>query len=276
MQNNNLTHLGSRSTEYIDKYDPSLLEKIDRLDRRKEYSWPIFGEDVWTAFEFTFLLLSGKPSNHILRIHTSAHSRYIFESKSLKLYLNSFSNTTFKDFDTVIGLITKDLSNLAGLPVKVYNISENFSSPEDVYSGFRCIDELEVEVKDYDYKPLLLKVKPLDSFQVKQQRIYSDLLRSRCEQTGQPDSGRVIINLVANKMMVDEKAFLQYIISFRNKQQFHEPICEQIYNDLFELLNPIKLVVICQYTRRGGIDINPVRSNEEIFTSMPLPKLIQQ
>lgn len=282
----NLTKLGS-NTEYKSQYDPSLLELIDRSSRRKDYSAPMVGVDVWTCFEVSFLLPSGIPYYMVLRIYNSSDSKFIFESKSLKLYLNSFNNTIFNDEKKVIETIENDLSKIVQSKVEVIRELE-FSN--NLYDKCFCLESMlecqSVKISNYTYSKQVLQtfsnyIKEGSLIKLHHHNIdmFSDLLRSNCEITNQPDWGRVYISYVPNENLLKYTSLLEYIVSYRNHQEFHEPTCERIYNDLYEILQPKELTVICQYTRRGGIDINPIRSTsldkvKEI--QYKLPKLIQQ
>jgi 7-cyano-7-deazaguanine reductase len=272
----NLTKLGNSKVEYTNQYDKSQLEPIPRAPRRTTYTAPMIGGDVWTCFEVSFLTKTGLPWTGVLRIVNPASSTNIFESKSLKLYLNSFNNTVFNSVEDALKTIEIDLTELAGAPVSATQIKK-FND----FNPVRCL-EIEfpkTEVTEYEYNPKLLKVVKRKEQISTKISCYSDLLRSNCEITNQPDWGRVSIEYkVANKY-IDPQSLLKYIVSFRNHQEFHEPTCERIYNDLYELLQPEELTVICQYTRRGGIDINPIRTTNPSKVNIlieRLPKLLQQ
>lgn len=259
--------LGSK-TEYKSEYDPSLLDFFSRDSRRENNLIPIFGWDIWRAYELSFLLPTGKPWFGVIQIINPAKSGNIFESKSLKLYLNSFNNTVFESIDDVLQQIKKDLSIGTENSIKIQVITHFKQLIDDQYIN---LDSLSINKLEYSYNRNLL---------IREERasehppFFTNLLRSNCEVTNQPDWGRVSVYYKSN-FSLNLESFLRYIISFRNHQGFHEIVCEMIYYDLYELLQPQELVVICQYTRRGGVDINPIRSN--FFRPCPvLPKLIQQ
>lgn len=265
-----------KSTEYKSHYDPSLIDVFPRTPRREGYTAPMFGVDVWTCYEFSFLLPSGRPYFTVLRIYNNADSPNIFESKSLKLYLNSYNNTFFANVRHAMESIKYDLSQRVESEIMVREIkSLDFDTLE------KSMDESNLDMKtsklvisDYEYNPSLLQVEPRGELIDKKH--FSNLLRSNCEVTNQPDWGRVTIYYKAFKE-IDQDSLLRYIISFRNHQGFHEIVCERIYNDLYELLvDPLYLAVLCQYTRRGGIDINPYRSNENHIYYSLFTKLLQQ
>lgn len=273
-----LKALGTNTT-YTDKYDSSLLEVFPRDKRREGLTAPMNGADIWTAFEVSFLKPNGIPEYLVLRISNLATSKNIFESKSLKLYLNSFNNTTLKNKEELVSIIQRDLFKLVFGYVEVVEVTK-FQS-DFIYYGSRKLEDFskELVVREYQYNPSLLKTKEAKPGRVELVELYSDLLRSNCEITNQPDWGRVFIKYEPGEKEVTYESLLEYIISIRTHQAFHEPTCEMIYNDLFELLQPKKLLVLCQYTRRGGIDINPVRYTHSTLLSIDLinlPKLIQQ
>jgi 7-cyano-7-deazaguanine reductase len=283
MQNDKLTKLGSNKTEYIDIYNPDLLEAIEREPRRVGYIAPMNGYDIWTAFEFSYLKPNGLPDFCVLRIYNPASSKYIFESKSLKLYLNSFNNTRFENRLAAMAEVKETLSRFVGSEVTVMEVSY-FKNEHPYHYNSTCLesvfcDPTDIYIDKYEYDKSLLKLNmssTLTNF-----IFHSNLLRSNCEKTKQPDYARVLIRYEKKEKTIDMRSLLKYIVSYRKHQEFHEPTCERIYNDLFEILEPKVLTVICQYTRRGGIDINIVRStdarvNDPLNTILNLPKLIQQ
>lgn len=273
-----LKALGS-TTNYTDKYDKTLLEEFPRTPRRKSLTAPMNGADIWTAFEVSFLQPNGLPCFLVLRISNPADSKNIFESKSLKLYLNSFNNTIVEDKNTLLDIISRDLTSIAEGFVEVIEV--DFFREPCLYFDARKLESFvkDLVISEYEYNPKLLRTKEIKFGRVGIVELYSDLLRSNCEITNQPDWGRVYISYEPGGREVTYESLLEYIISIRTHQAFHEPTCEMIYNDLFELLKPKKLLVLCQYTRRGGIDINPIRyTHRELAPEylVHLPKLIQQ
>lgn len=264
-----LSILGSK-VSYEETYSTKQLERIDRESRRSGYV-EMFGGDIWTAFEFSFLLPNKLPQYHVLRIFNPVNSKYIFESKGLKLYLNSFNNTVFSDLDTAIKVIEKDLSELAN-GIIIVKVIRSFLETDIYLNSTFLEDEFSDEIHTYNYSPELLEVvdKPTSV------KLRSNLLRSNCEITNQPDFAHIYIEY-SGRRSVSNNSLLKYLISYRKHQEFHEPTCERIYQDLFKRLQPDRLTVICQYTRRGGIDINPVRSSHFLdINNLHLPKLIQQ
>jgi len=272
--------LGVKEVEYKSQYDKTLLVPINREERRKEYVHPMFGVDVWTAFEVSYLLPNGLPQFKVLRVENPADSINIFESKSFKLYLNSFNNTVFSSLEEVVNTIQCDLTELTRKEVSVVEV-EKFKDEKDMYEYCTCLESLkEIEICKYTYDKSILKTIELNKSETVAitRKFYSDLLRSNCEITNQPDWGRIYIEYVPNLKLIDQTSLLQYIVSYRNHQEFHEPTCERIYQDLYSLLDLKELTVICQYTRRGGIDINPIRSSNisKVNKVKSLPKLIHQ
>lgn len=258
-----------RDVEYKSQYSVESLFAINREERRNNYV-PMFGVDVWTAYEFSFLLPNNLPQYKVIRIYNPCNSVNIFESKGLKLYLNSFNNTVFNDLESAIHTVSVDLTQLAGEVVEVEVVDE-FSN-----DWMKTFPELESEfaedITTFEYNPSLLTVESTPYSDT----VISNLLRSNCEITNQPDWARVFITYRGDRK-VTRDSLLRYIVSYRNHQEFHEPTCERIYQDLFKVLQPAFLTVICQYTRRGGIDINPIRSNRPIEKNIRnLGKLLQQ
>lgn len=275
MQNTENITLGKKVT-YKDQYDPSILFPINREERRKDYT-KMYGADVWTCFEVSYLLQSGLPQFMVLRIVNPADSVNIFESKSLKLYLNSFNNTKFNSKEQVIETIKKDLDKLTGGDVTVVEM-KTFLQNEPVPAQLL---ENQVELSDqeftYNYDPTLLKV--IEVSEIVEESFVSNLLRSNCEITNQPDWARIQITY-RGKKQIDKESLLRYIVSYRKHQEFHEPTCERIYQDLFKILEPETLAVQCNYTRRGGIDINPIRSSHPLsdlhVTDKQLAQMIEK
>lgn len=268
--------LGKKVT-YKDQYDPSILFPINREERRHDYT-KMYGADVWTCFEVSYLLQSGLPQFMVIRIVNPADSINIFESKSLKLYLNSFNNTKFDSKKQVIDTIKKDLDELTGGNVTVTEMC-NFVTPTFTNNS-NWLLENQVQCTDqeftYNYDPSLLKVVDEKADEV----LVSNLLRSNCEITNQPDWARIVI-MYKGKKAIDKESLLRYIVSYRKHQEFHEPTCERIYQDLYKILEPEYLYVQCNYTRRGGIDINPIRCSKPLQTSdielaLSITKTLQQ
>lgn len=270
-----ITKLGNK-VGYSSQYDPTQLEFIPRAPRRKDYTAPMYGVDIWTCYEVSFLTMEGVPQFHVLRIVNPANSENIFESKSLKLYLNSFNNTRFENLSDVIERIKLDLSISVGATVDVVEL-KTFCYIDNIV-GIDFLS-LGMTMNEYKYNPNLLEASIWKSSDICKVTFSSDLLKTNCEITNQPDWATVIVSYWSKKEL-DQKSFLKYIVSYRDHQEFHEPTCERIYNDLYKLLEPEFLTVVCQYTRRGGIDINPIRTTDPtlILKQLPftLPKRLHQ
>ncbi len=265
------SQLGKAST-YIDQYDRSLLFPIPRSEKRAEIgitsNLPFMGADLWTAFELSWLNAKGKPQIAIAQITVPCETPCIVESKSVKLYFNSFNNTRFAGSnhgaDAVREAIALDIGAATfGKPhgegrVGVKLISFDAFSQEKVQEldGVN-LDRLDVECTHYTPAPHLLSA-ALDEQPVTE-ALVSHLLKSNCLVTGQPDWGSVQINYSGPQ--IDQGGLLQYIVSFRNHNEFHEQCVERIYMDVMQRCKPTKLAVFARYTRRGGVDINPFRTS---------------
>ncbi|QZE14671.1 NADPH-dependent 7-cyano-7-deazaguanine reductase QueF [Halosquirtibacter laminarini] len=260
-----------KKVAHPDKYDPSVLVAIPRELNRSIYdidsnSLPFIGFDAWHAYEVSFLTDKGMPVVGVMKFVVSSDSACLVESKSLKLYLNSFNMSSFgstvKDaIDHVELLITKDLSELLQTSVSVAIRTKNIyhASPFSDYDKLESFIEIDdLKIHDYSENVSLLEVVP--NVLHEEIRWCSDLLRSNCKVTFQPDWGSIYIHIEGDHIVTPE-SLLAYIVSMRNETHFHEEICELVFVRLQRLLNPKKLMVGCVYTRRGGIDICPFRSN---------------
>lgn len=251
--------LGKQSS-YISTYTPELLFSIPRAEKRKEIGingaeLPFVGEDLWNAYEISWLDKKGKPEVAIGQFIIPCDSPNIIESKSLKLYLNSFNQTKFSSMDEVSSMIAKDLSQYTGKPVEVtlFHVDKHpFVIKEP--SGI-CLDKLDIECETYLPDICLLKTEKQDV----EETLYSNLLKSNCLVTGQPDWGSIIIHYAGKQ--INHASLLKYIISLRNHPEFHEQCVERIYLSIMKKCRPLKLLVKALYTRRGGIDINPSRQS---------------
>ncbi|MEM4987072.1 NADPH-dependent 7-cyano-7-deazaguanine reductase QueF [Collimonas sp. H4R21] len=253
---------------YQTQYQPSLLFPIARLGKREEIgisgTLPFFGVDIWNAYEVSWLSLRGKPQVAIATFTVPADSPNIIESKSFKLYLNSFNQTRLADKDALLQLLRTDISDGFGAPVHVtLATAEAFSGLKLQEPQGLLLDRLDIEVDEYQPNPSLLKSDP-DQVVV-EETLVSHLLKSNCLVTGQPDWGSVQIHYVG--AAIDQESLLKYLISFREHNEFHEQCVERIFMDLMRNCRPQKLSVYARYTRRGGLDINPWRSN--FSTSQP-------
>lgn len=265
--------LGQQS-EYPDKYSAELLFAIERAESRATLGLsgdlPFHGVDVWNAWELTWLASNGQPRVATVEISVPADSPNIVESKSLKLYLNSFAMTSFASADAVRELFSADLGRCTGSDVKV-TLAE-LPAPEDTVVAVlpgACIDELDVACDSPHVDAALLKS---DENEIVTESLHSHVLRSLCPVTSQPDLGSVLISYSGPK--IDRASLLRYIVSFRKHNDFHEACVERIFLDILAQCRPAKLTVYARYQRRGGIDINPFRSNFE--TEVPNLRLWRQ
>ena len=257
-----------KASAYVDQYQPSLLFPIPRLGKREEIgisgSPPFFGADLWTAFELSWLNLRGKPQVAIAHVTVPCESPNIIESKSFKLYLNSFNNTRFTDASEVQARLRADLSEAAwrGAPhagsVGVKLLAPEVFDREPVHEldGLN-LDRLDIECQHYTPAPELLSAQVGEAPVT--ETLTSHLLKSNCLVTGQPDWGSVQIRY--SGAQIDQAGLLAYLVSFRNHNEFHEQCVERIFMDLWRRCQPIKLSVYARYTRRGGLDINPFRTS---------------
>ncbi len=255
-----------KSSQYADKYDPSLLYPVPRAHNREQLGldcaepMPFFGEDVWHGYELSWLNRKGKPQVALARFVFAFDSENIVESKSFKLYLNSFNQTQFDSHEQVKSVLAKDLSQCAKGRVDVQLFGPNlveYFTPTGL-PGI-CIDDLDISIDQYDLDPSLLE-NAFDGNEIVEQTLHSHLLKSNCLITNQPDWASVMIRYRGRK--ISQAALLKYLISFRTHNEFHEQCVERIYTDIERYLNPEKLTVVAYYTRRGGLDINPCRSSE--------------
>ncbi len=261
-----------KSSPYVDQYDPALLFPIARQTKRDEIgitaSLPFMGADLWTAYELSWLNARGKPQVAIAQITIPCESPCIAESKSVKLYFNSFNNTRFEGIDhgaaQVREAIALDLgAATSGKPrgqarVGVKLITSDLFANEKIQElqGTQ-LDRLDVECTHYAPAPELLTAQFGE--QPVTESLVSHLLKSNCLVTNQPDWGSVQINYSGPQ--IDQAGLLKYIVSFRNHNEFHEQCVERIYMDVWQRCKPTTLSVFARYTRRGGVDINPFRTS---------------
>ena len=257
-----------KASAYADQYDPALLFPIARAPKRAEIgitgTQPFFGADLWTAFELSWLNERGKPQVALAHITVPCETPNIVESKSFKLYLNSFNSTRFASAQDVQARIRADISEAvwrgAAHPGTVgvrLILPEQFDrEPVHELDGLN-LDRLDIECTQYQPAPERLSAN-FDEAPVSEVLV-SHLLKSNCLVTGQPDWGSV--RIAYSGPQIDQEGLLQYIVSFRNHNEFHEQCVERIYMDLWTRCKPIKLEVYASYTRRGGLDINPWRTS---------------
>ena len=251
-----------KSSPYETQYNPSLLFPIARQTKRDELglhgTLPFYGVDIWNAYEVSWLNLRGKPQVAIASVMVPADSPNIVESKSFKLYLNSFNQTRLAGNDALLELLRADLSAGFGAPVQItLTTPENFGKCAIKELDGLLLDRLDIEVDRYEPNPALLKAN-FDETPV-EEVLLSHLLKSNCLVTGQPDWGTVQISYAGPQ--IDQEGLLRYLIGFREHNEFHEQCVERIFVDILQQCKPQKLAVYARYTRRGGLDINPWRSN---------------
>jgi 7-cyano-7-deazaguanine reductase len=266
-----------KTNVYTDQYDSSLLFAICRDGNRVSIgvnirNLPFKGVDIWNGFDFTWLDENCLAKFGVLTIYVPCESPNLIESKSLKLYLFSFANTSFKSTKELVQVVEKDLSAAAGLAVSVVleEGSDNFAKTLIALEG-ESIDYLDISCSEKDVTPDLLQC---DEASIVSEQLCSDLLKSNCLVTGNPDWGSVRITYMGPK--IDHASLLKYIVSYRNHQGFHEQCVEQIYFDILERCKPTSLLVEGRYTRRGGLDINPVRASGGLEVGLDNVRLIRQ
>ncbi|MBO1923463.1 NADPH-dependent 7-cyano-7-deazaguanine reductase QueF [Thiomicrorhabdus sp. 6S3-12] len=252
-----------KETPYCAQYDASLLFPIPRIEKRSELgidesALPFTGLDIWTAYEVSWLNAKGKPIVRVAEFAFQVDSPNLVESKSFKLYLNSFNGTRFESEEEVVSLMEKDLSDASGGPVAVE--LKPLTGHELLFGDVagENLDDLDIDVDLYQVDSSLLQ---LDDEEVDDETLNSHLLKSNCLVTAQPDWGSVVIRYSGRK--INREALLKYIISFREHNEFHEQCVERIYMDIMRQCKPTHLTVYARYVRRGGLDINPYRSNFE-------------
>ncbi len=260
-----------KSTQYVDTYKPELLFPIARELGRASLALKTFiGYDLWRLYEVTWLDQNGLPHVAFGTLKVPATSPSIVESKSLKLYVGSFTQSIFDSIEAVAKTMEKDISAALETPVEVSLTELNALTPEVM--SLQSPEGINLEqtygaqltCTEYGVTPALLKVNPETHVS---EVVHSNLLRSRCPVTGQPDHATVTIAYTGPEL--DKAALLAYIVSYRHHQGFHEQCAEQIFSDLSTLASFKELTVSCSFTRRGGIDISPVRSSKLELISTP-------
>lgn len=266
------THLGKRS-QGSEKYNPALLVAIPRCENRKQYNiddnnLPFVGFDVWHVYEFSALTQNGVPVTRLLKLKYDCKSKFLVESKSLKLYLNSFNMSKFgatvnECLEICRNIIEKDLAEKLQTKIEA-NFIENSAERKEIFKNFQNImnfvDEKTLKVEKFKEAPELLETKETD--EEKSYYLTFASLRSNCRVTHQPDFGDLFLYYKSKKHIL-ENSLVKYLSSFRSEFHFHEECCEMIYKRLYDLLdNDDELFVCALYTRRGGIDICPVRRSK--------------
>lgn len=267
-----------KSTPYVDHYDPSLLYPLPRQPKRDELGLtsseqgpsklPFMGADIWSVYELSWLNPKGKPQVALLRLVIPCETPFMVESKSMKLYFNSFSQTKFESAQVLKALITKDLSacvwhgqvstpnSLSQVGVELIHAKDFHLQAVHELDG-EDLDRLDIECDIYQPAPHLLSANfsagPVSEV------LCSQLLKSNCLVTGQPDWGS--IRIAYTGAQIDQAGLLAYLVSFREHNEFHEQCVERVFMDIWRQCRPTQLSVYARYTRRGGLDINPFRTS---------------
>ncbi len=267
------TELG-KITDYGQSYNPDLLCPLQRAEGREQLglvvdNLPFYGVDIWHNYEASWLNAKGKPEVAIVQMLFPAESPCLIESKSLKLYFNSLNFKKFDSKSDFTALLTRDLSQAAGVEVTIKLISVEDAADVHRLTGI-CLDELDIEFNNFQLNPDYLCCHETSEYV--SEVVYSHLLRSNCPVTNQPDWGSLYISYKGRA--IDHEGLLRYIVSFREHNDFHEQCVERVFADIMRLCQPEKLTVQAYYTRRGGLDINPFRSNYEQLPS--LQRLVRQ
>ena len=254
-----------KTTDYRDTYDASLLQGVPRSLNRdplglKADNLPFHGADIWTLYELSWLNANGLPQVAVSQVELDYASLNLVESKSFKLYLNSFNQTRFASWDEVRSTLQRDLSACAqgAVSVTLYRVDELEGQPVAHFAGL-CIDDQDIAIDNYEFDAALLTDAASDD--VVEETLVSHLLKSNCLITHQPDWGSVQIQYRGSK--IDREKLLRYLVSFRHHNEFHEQCVERIFTDIQRFCQPESLSVYARYTRRGGLDINPWRSNTD-------------
>ncbi len=261
----------SKKSEYVTKYTPSLLNSIARREQRQtlgiaEGSLPFKGLDIWNAYEFTWLNSKGKPEVALAQFQIPGKSSHLIESKSLKLYLGSYSNTPFSHRSEVINTLESDLTLACQAPVSVSLLNADQVQHEGLgqFTG-TSLDNQDIEVSEYYWNPDFLE---LESSTTVRESVYTHLFKSLCPMTGQPDLASVLIQYNGNS--ISHEGLLKYLVSYREHAEFAEQVTERIFVDIMNRCAPERLAVSARYTRRGGIDINAYRTFDE-----PMPAQVR-
>jgi 7-cyano-7-deazaguanine reductase len=259
---------------YESHYNPERLYAIPRKAQRDELglteNLPFVGHDLWNHYEVSWLDARGKPHVATAQIVYPCDSEFIIESKSMKLYFNSLNNSRFANTNLLQKTIEDDLSSRlrANASVSIQPLQSHAHRIISPLEGI-CVDENEIDVEGFALNPDYLEV---ETDSAVEETLYSNLLKSNCLVTGQPDWGSVWVKYKGNK--ISREGLLRYVISFREHHEFHEHCVERIFIDIMRRCSPTSLTVGARYTRRGGLDINPVRSTKS--PEITNPRLIRQ
>lgn len=269
------SELGKKS-DYDTTYNPKRLFPIARVEKRAEIgldssNLPFYGVDIWNHYEVSWLNSKGKPIVAMAEIIYDCTSPFIIESKSLKLFFNSLNQTKFNHIEDVSQTIQKDIENCVKAPVSINLTTLSALEDRAIQNQFMgiCLDELDIACDQYTVEPNFLYT---NGTKVKE-TLHSNLLKSNCLVTNQPDWGSV--QIVYEGEQINHEGLLKYLVSFREHNEFHEQCIERIFSDILNQCNPELLSVYGRYTRRGGLEINPFRTTEP-NTSPKLIRLVRQ
>ncbi len=262
-----------KATYYPQQYDPEILLALPRTTNRNLLgiadALPFHGEDIWHAYELSWLNSQGLPQVAIAKFSFPCESPSLIESKSFKLYLNSLNQEKYESSETIRELLTRDLSGKSGADVKVVlfdvdSAQQYITQPQGI-----CLDALAVEITQYhpDENLLVTKNKQIE------EQVYTNLFRSNCPITNQPDWASMSISYKG--AAISHESLLAYLVSYRQHNDYHENCVEKIFVDIQEKCQPDELTVQANFLRRGGLDINPVRSSHS-KTIKTLPRFIRQ
>jgi 7-cyano-7-deazaguanine reductase len=250
-----------KDSEYITSYDPKVLDFIPRKDSRNKLTHNVFndksiyGFDIWNAYEFSWLDSRGSPENAVLRIIVPFNSTNICESKSLKIYLGGFAFEKISSIQTLVETIQNDLSKGTNSVVEIQALKIDSQELIPVPTKGYDIDLHELKNPTFEYNNSLLKT----GSEHREELLFTNSFRSLCPVTAQPDWATVSVMYKGQEILPED--LRKYLVSFRNHQGFHESCCEIIFEDILTICKPEELGVMCCFTRRGGIDISPIRSN---------------
>lgn len=265
-----------KHTGYPQQYAPEVLFAVSRADNRSRIgiaprTLPFSGFDHWRAYELSWLSASGKPVAAVGDILVPCDSPNLIESKSMKLYFNSLNQKKFADMNAAATRIALDLGEVAGalVQVRLYSCDDALMHTEN-FCGGSLLDDLEVDITQYHPAPELLRT----GSSIIEETLYSHLFRSNCPITAQPDWGSIIIRYRGKR--IDPHSLLAYLVSYRLHEGFHEHCAEQVFKDLMEICKPESLTISINFLRRGGLEINPLRSTESVVATDGLPRLLRQ
>lgn len=265
-----------QQAEYHSQYNPDILFSITRKNMRDELGiadqLPFYGFDCWNHYEVSWLNAHGKPIAATAEISYNCDSPCLIESKSMKLYFNSFNNSKFANIDIVAAIVKKDIAVHVGADVSVKITPLHRANRPAIAVSFvgTCLDELDIECTIDKLNPLYLQA----GTESVEEDLYSNLLKSNCPVTNQPDWASVQIAYKGKK--INHTGLLRYLVSYRNHQEFHELCVERIFMDILRHCQPAELTVYARYTRRGGLDINPYRSTKNYIGDIVNQRLYRQ